>query len=128
MAQDSITPLSFTVTATKEISVVTAPFASALAASPDRFAITERPVFTAPSVTSTISVSTFSTSPVGFSITTIVPVHPTSILAVIAIVKIKASNFFIVSFLPFPFNFVLSAYLFLKYGIPPRKYCRLPSR
>ena len=67
------------------MSVVATPLASAVALSPDKLAITERPVFTAPSVisaTSTFSVvSTFS---VGFSITTVFPVHPTSTPAVIA--------------------------------------------
>ena len=87
MAQDSITPLSFTVTATKEISVCATPFASAVALSPEILAITERPVFTAPSVTATSTLSVVSAFSVGFSMTTVVPVHPTSTLAVIANVK-----------------------------------------
>ena len=90
MAQDSITPLSFTVTAMIEISVVAFPSASAVASATLKLDTTERPVFKEPaSATSSFTVSFF-----GDSIATGTPAQPESNPIVIANVKSIAIVFF----------------------------------
>ena len=130
MLQDSITPLSLTVTAMIEISVAAFPSASADASATLKLAATERPVFK--ELLSVSAVSSFTVSFFGFSTATGTPVQPESIPTLIANVKSIAIVFFMFFYLHRLFSyFVKICYFFnkriqKKTSFPPDSFRIIP--